>query len=76
MLWPGIIGQLKHHVQDCRVCRAVQRNEPLLPTSLPTHPWEEVGAGLFRLDVKKYMSLRGSLLCHALPKEGDLDKQH
>ena len=55
--WPGITGQLKHHIQNCQDCRelAVQRKEPLLPTPLPTHPWEEVGADLFQLKGTTYL---------------------
>ena len=55
--WPGITGQLKHHIQNCRECRehATQRKEPLIPTSLPTHPWEEVGADLFQLKGTTYL---------------------
>ena len=55
--WPGITGQLKRHIQNCRECRehATQRKEPLIPTPLPTHPWEEVGADLFHLRGTTYL---------------------
>jgi len=55
--WPGVTGQLRQHIQNCRECRehAVQRKEPLIPTPLPTHPWEEVGADLFQLKGTTYL---------------------
>ena len=50
-------GQLKGQIQECRECRehAIQRREPLIPTPLPTHPWEVVGADLFQLKGVNYL---------------------
>ena len=55
--WPGMTGQLKRKIQECRECREhlVQRKEPLIPSKLPAYPWEEVGADLFQLRGVTYL---------------------
>ena len=55
--WPGMTGQLKRKIQECRECREhlVQRKEPLIPSKLPAYPWEEVGADLFHLRGVTYL---------------------
>ena len=49
--WPGISNDMEKIVQQCHQCSKslVPAREPLMPTPLPAHPWEKVGADLFEL---------------------------
>ena len=55
--WPGMAGQLKRVIQECRICKEhrVQGKEPLLPTPLPDYPWEKIAADLFFLKGSTYL---------------------
>ena len=48
--WPGMSKQLQEVVLNCRTCcqYRTQKAEPLLPSSLPTLPWQKVGCDLFQ----------------------------
>ena len=49
--WPGISKDLERFVKQCLVCtkRSVPRKEPMIPSELPTYPWQKVGTNLFEL---------------------------
>ena len=49
--WPGISKDLERFVKQCLVCtkRSVPRKEPMIPSELPTYPWQKVGTDLFEL---------------------------
>ena len=58
--WPGLRGELKTLCETCEKCladRPAQRSEPLLPTELPSRPWEKVGADLCFHNDKNYLVL-------------------
>ena len=55
--WPGSARDMEEFIQSCPEC---QKNmppskEPLLPTELPTHPWERVASDLFVLGISNYL---------------------
>ena len=56
--WPGMTtSQLICLVLECWKFRehTIERQEPLISTPLPTHPWEEVGTDLFFLKGVTYL---------------------
>lgn len=56
--WPGITVDVKKMVAGCTHCqenRPSQRREPLIPTPLPTGPWERIGADLCEYKGQKYL---------------------
>ena len=55
--WPGISKQLKSYVENCPKCArdAKPAKEPLIPTSLPAYPWQQVATDLFHQDGKDYI---------------------
>ena len=58
--WPGIRGELKSVCESCMTClehRPAQRSEPLIPTPIPSRPWEKIGADLCSHDNKDYLIL-------------------
>ena len=50
--WPGISQQINDLVHRCSVCvkNSTPRQEPMIPTKLPDHPWQRVGSDLFLLN--------------------------
>jgi len=58
--WPGIRGELKKLCEQCELCisrRPAHRSEPLRPTTLPSRPWEKIGADLCFHNQKNYLIL-------------------
>ena len=55
--WPGLSNSIKNLVRQCRECaeHSTQRREPLIPSPLPTYPWQKIGADLFQLDGAIYL---------------------
>ena len=55
--WPGLTQQLKDFIQQCPECaRDYQPNkEPLIPSTLPDYPWQQVAADLFQLKGSEYL---------------------
>ena len=55
--WPGISKQVEDFVRRCPTCmkNTPPPVEPMLQSSLPTHPWEKVGADLFQLKDSTYL---------------------
>ncbi len=56
--WPGMTTQLKAKIEACMKCRetrSAQRKEPLIPSTLPERPWQEVATDLFEKDNKNYI---------------------
>ena len=49
--WPGLTQELKKFIQQCPECARDYRlnKEPLIPSTLPDYPWQQVAADLFRL---------------------------
>ena len=50
--WPGISRQIEEWVKKCHHCAKLSkpRKEPLIPSSLPSHPWQKVSMDLFVLN--------------------------
>ena len=55
--WPGISSAVGKMIQKCQVCArdAEPTREPLLPSTLPDYPMQEVGLDLFELQGKHYL---------------------
>ena len=55
--WPGLSWQLEELVKNCSTCRKCsnQRREPLIPTSLPKLPWQQVATDLFELQSRHFL---------------------
>ena len=55
--WPGITTGIKNLIYRCRECieHSIQPREPLIPSPLPTYPWQKVGADLFELKGANYL---------------------
>ena len=55
--WPGISKQLEKLVRECPKCIKfrVQRAEPLIPSTLPSLPWQKVGTDLFEWERNTYL---------------------
>ena len=55
--WPGISSQIEEWVKMCQRCAKVNqpRKEPLMPSALPTYPWQKVGTDLFVLKQANYL---------------------
>ena len=50
--WPAIYSDIEAEVKQCTVCNTysnTNQREPLLPHSVPVHPWEKVGVDFFSL---------------------------
>ena len=55
--WPGMSNDIKQMIRLCPDCarEATHRREPLIPTPLPSYPWQVVGTDLFELLGKRYL---------------------
>lgn len=56
--WPGISKDIFAEVDKCLTCRQnrpSQRGEPLIPSPLPSRPWESVSADLCEFKKKHYL---------------------
>lgn len=48
--WPGLSNEIEDLVKSCKKCveQQVNHHEPLMPTELPSRPWQKVGADLLK----------------------------
>ena len=55
--WPGLYKDLEKLVSNCPTCCKMQcqQAEPLIPTPLPTLPWQKVGVDLFEYKKSSYV---------------------
>ena len=55
--WPGVSHEIESFIKQCSHCAqfAVPHREPMIPTPLPSYPWEKVGADLFEFDKTSYL---------------------
>ena len=55
--WPGASKDIEMLIQNCPQCckMTTPHKEPLMSSSLPTHPWETVVADLFELKGTSYV---------------------
>ena len=55
--WPGLAKQLANFIEKCLECArdAKPAREPLIPTSLPAYPWQNVAADIFNLKGEEYL---------------------
>ena len=55
--WPGVLNEVDQFIKTCPECQkaTVPSKEPLLPSTLPDHPWEKVAADLFELNKATYL---------------------
>ena len=55
--WPGLTQQLKEFIQQCPQCARNNRpnKEPLIPSTLPEYPWQQVAADLFQIKGADYL---------------------
>ena len=48
--WPSIYKEIEHLANSCRVCQKYhnsQQKEPMIPSAIPSRPWQTVSADLF-----------------------------
>ena len=60
LFWPGMNSQIQDVVSNCSICNRYQRKntkEPLLSHETPQRPWSRVGADMFELNGKSYLTL-------------------
>ena len=53
-----MLSQIQDAVSTCATCNMYQRKnqkEPLIPHSIPDHPWSKVGVDIFELQQKQYL---------------------
>ena len=58
--WPGMSSQIIDMVARCGICnqfRHSQQKEPLMPHSMPTLPWQKLGADIFHYNGKNFLLL-------------------
>ena len=55
--WRGASKDMEDFVRRCHICMHMSPtvNEPMIPNTLPHHPWERVATDLFELKGKKYI---------------------
>ena len=55
--WPGLSKQLEETVHRCSVCTKFQvpKVEPLIPSQLPSLPWQKVGTDLLEWEKANYL---------------------
>ena len=55
--WPRLSTEIKQMVENCKICSKYrqQRPEPLIPTPLPTKPWQLIASDLFVLERSNYL---------------------
>lgn len=56
--WPGMSDESVATVQQCAFCREnrnAQKKEPLMPSELPSRPWQKVGIDLCELKKQNYL---------------------
>lgn len=55
--WPGIAEDIREKVSKCRQCieHRVQRAEPLMPTQLPSRPWEMIALDYCKVKGRWYL---------------------
>ena len=59
MWWPGVSTQMEEFVKKCPTCMRLSPpvREPVIPSSLPTYPWEKVATDLFEFQGQHYLLL-------------------
>ena len=57
--WPGLSQHLKKFIQNCSQCARDYRpnKEPLIPSTIPDYPWQQVAADLFQLKGADYLMI-------------------
>jgi hypothetical protein len=55
--WPGASKEMERFIKACPVCqkKTLLPSAPLLPSSLPSYPWEKVASDLFELKGVTYL---------------------
>ena len=55
--WPGVSSEVEDFVKSCPECMksTAPPREPMLPSTLPSHPWEKVASDLFELKKENYL---------------------
>ena len=57
--WPGLDHDVQDHTRHCEQCRRhapSQQREPLLPSPVPDHPFQQVVTDMFELEGNMYLS--------------------
>jgi len=55
--WPGVSKQIQRFIQNCNTCckNFQAQIEPLIPTELPSRPWQKLGSDLFEYKGATYI---------------------
>ena len=60
LYWPGMNTEIDKLVSACKICqerRSSNPREPMIPTPIPSRPWQIVGTDLFEWEGQDYLSL-------------------
>ena len=58
LYWPGMNSQISDMISRCTICLQHQRQntkEPMIPSRIPSKPWEVVATDLFTWDKSEYL---------------------
>ena len=58
LFWPGMSRDIEELVSTCDICSQYQPSnskEPMIPSEMPTRPWELVSTDLFSLDGEDFL---------------------
>ena len=56
--WPQMSADIKEFIRRCPICNTIQTEqpkEPMIPSEIPSRPWEKVATDLFQLSGKNYL---------------------
>ena len=61
LYWPGMNSQISNIISKCTTCLELQQQnmkEPMIPSRIPSKPWEIVATDLFTWDKPEYLIVK------------------
>ena len=58
LYWPGVNSEIQGKITSCSICQQHQKQnskEPMIPSQLPSTPWEKVATDLFTCDKSEHL---------------------
>ena len=56
--WPGMNSEIHDRIAKCSICQQHQKlnaKEPMIPSQVPSKPWENIATDLFTWDKSEYL---------------------